>query len=48
MRRIEQIRYLNQILLEEMPEYCPVAATFPKNEAMAAELTHSCQAWADI
>ena len=33
MNRIEKIQYLNQILLEEMPEYQETAAWFPRDEA---------------
>ena len=31
MNRIEKIQYLNQILLEEMPEYQETAAWFPRD-----------------
>ena len=33
MNRLEKIQYLNQILLEEMPEYQETAAWFPRDEA---------------
>ena len=32
MNRMEQIRYLNELLLEEMPEYREQAAEFPEDE----------------
>ncbi len=51
MNRIEKIQYLNQILLEEMPEYQETAAWFPRDEASQRRLlrsnertaTHTCK-----
>ena len=41
MNRIEKIQYLNQILLEEMPEYQETAAWFPRDEASQRRLLRS-------
>lgn len=41
MNRIEQISYLNSILLEEMPEYCAQAAAFPRETAAQRRLLRS-------
>jgi len=41
MKRIEQIRALNKMLLEELPEYRKQAAAFPKEEAAQRRLLRS-------
>lgn len=41
MDRIEQIQYLNYILLKEMPEYCAQAAQFPQETAAQRRLLRS-------
>lgn len=41
MNRIEQISYLNSILLEEMPEYRAQAAAFPRETAAQRRLLRS-------
>lgn len=41
MNRIEQISYLNSILLEEMPEYRPQAAAFPRETTAQRRLLRS-------
>ena len=41
MERIETIRYLNQILLDEMPEYRGQAAQFPQEEDAQRRLLRS-------
>lgn len=33
MDRMEKLQYLNQILLDEMPEYQTQAAQFPREDA---------------
>lgn len=52
MNRIEKIQYLNQILLEEMPEYQETAAWFPQGRSLPAvpapqlnerTATHTCK-----
>lgn len=32
MSRLQELQELNKLLLEDMPEYCPQAKSFPKNE----------------
>ena len=41
MTRLEQIQFLNQILLEEMPEYRPQAAQLPPQEHAQRQLLRS-------
>lgn len=41
MERFEKIQYLNQILLDEMPEYQPQAARFPREDAAQRRLLRS-------
>lgn len=41
MNRIEQIRYLNNILLQEMPAYKNEAEHFPENEREQRRLLRS-------
>nr|WP_325212217.1 protein-ADP-ribose hydrolase [uncultured Oscillibacter sp.] len=41
MERMEKIRYLNGILLREMPEYCGQAAEFPLEDAAQRRLLRS-------
>lgn len=41
MERTEQIRILNQLLLDEMPEYRAQAARFPKEETAQRRLLRS-------
>lgn len=41
MERLEKIRYLNQLLLDEMPEYRPQAAKFPQGDADQRRLLRS-------
>ncbi len=41
MNRMEQIRYLNRILLEELPEYRPQAEQIPQEEAAQRRLLRS-------
>lgn len=41
MTRFEQIRLLNEMLLEEMPSYRPLAADFPPEEAAQRRLLRS-------
>lgn len=41
MSRLEQIRKLNQMLLEELPQYRKDAATFPRNEVAQRRLLRS-------
>ncbi len=41
MERFEKIRYLNQILLDEMPEYRAQAAQFSQEEAAQRRLLRS-------
>ena len=41
MNRIEKLQYLNQILLDEMPEHRPQAAQFPQEETAQQRLLRS-------
>lgn len=41
MERREQLRFLNNILLEELPEYRPQARAFPRNDAAQRRLLRS-------
>lgn len=41
MNRIEKLQYLNQILLDEMPEHRPQAAQFPQEETAQRRLLRS-------
>lgn len=41
MNRMEKLQYLNQILLDEMPEYRPQAAQFPREGAAQRRLLRS-------
>ena len=41
MDRMEKLRYLNQLLLDEMPEYRPQAAEFPLEAAAQRRLLRS-------
>ena len=41
MKRMEKLQYLNQLLLDEMPEYRAQAAQFPREDAAQRRLLRS-------